>query len=393
MRVPVSQSAVGVALTAGLALLLRASLIDGQSLDLEAYQAWLDFIRANGGFHALEFEFSNYAPLFTYVLVVGSYLPDIVGDNVILKGASIASDFVCAYFVLRIVARRGGNQLMPVSAFALVLFAPTVLLNGAHWGQTDMVTTAALVACLWFVLDGKPFAAMVAFGIALAFKQQALFLGPFLLLLAFKRVIPWRHFLAVPVIYIVSIIPAALAGRSIWNLLTIYERQASDRDDLTLEAPSAWQWIPENHADILGRLALIWGISVVLLLTLLVAALPFELTQARLVALATASVLVTPFVLPRMHDRYFFAADVLSIVLVFFVPRLFAVALLVQLASLFSYWPTHFNGELIPLHYVAFANLAAIVLLLVWMAREIISDQTRSGAAGPAPGGTLGAAR
>ena len=357
--------------------MLRASLIDGESLDLEFQQRWLDFIREHGGFHALEFDFSSYTPFYSYTLLLGTYLPDAIGDHVILKGATIVSDFVCAFFVYEIVRRVRGNGLLPATAFAIVLFAPTVVLNGAHWGQTDMIWTAGIVASLAFLLGGRNVAAMVAFGFALAVKQQAVFFIPFLVVLALKRVIPWRHFLIVPAVYVVSIIPALIAGRSLWNLLTIYWTQSEQTENshyLTKNAPNVYEWIPETHAEVFARPALIWGGSVVLLLTLLVAALPFELTRQRIIALATASVLFTPFVMPRMHDRYFFAADVLSIVLAFSVPRLFPVALLVQLGSLFSYLPYLFDVEPIPLTYVALGNLAAIALLFVWLAREIASE-------------------
>jgi Gpi18-like mannosyltransferase len=356
---PRAQSAIGIAVAAVLALALRAALVDGQTLDLEFQQDWLDFIRANGGFHALEFDFSSYTPIYSYTLLVGTYLPDAIGDNVILKGATILADFVCAAFVFDIVRRVRGDALMPATAFAVVLFAPTVVLNGAHWGQTDMLWTSALVASLAFLLRGRNVAAVIAFGVALAVKQQAVFFAPFLLVLALKRVIPWRHFLLVPAVYLVSIVPTLLAGRSLWNLVTIYWRH---------------EWLSESHAEVLARPALIWGGSVVLLLTLLVAALPFRLTPERMIALATASTLLTPFVMPRMHDRYFFAGDVLSIVLAFAVPRLFPVALLVQLASLFSYLPYLFDVEPIPLEVVALGELAAVTLLFAWLAREIASD-------------------
>ena len=176
-----------------------------------------------------------------------------------------------------------------------------------------------------------------------------------------------------------SIIPALLAGRSLWNLLTIYRSQSEETENsqyLTKNAPNVYEWFSESHAEVLARPALVWGGSVVLLLTLLVAALPFQLTRPRIIALATASTLLTPFVMPRMHDRYFFAADVLSIVLAFTVPRLFVVALLVQLASLFSYLPYLFDVEPIPLEYVALGELAALTLLFVWLAREIASDMS-----------------
>ena len=56
-----------------------------------------------------------------------------------------------------------------------------------------------------------------------------------------------------------------------------------------------------------------------------------------LVSLALLSVLFPPFFLPGVHERYFFAADVLSVVYAFYVPRKWVVPLLIQFASVFAY--------------------------------------------------------
>ena len=44
-----------------------------------------------------------------------------------------------------------------------------------------------------------------------------------------------------------------------------------------------------------------------------------------------------PFLLPHMHDRYFFAADILSLILAFTAAEYFIAAVLVQFASLLGY--------------------------------------------------------
>ena len=65
----------------------------------------------------------------------------------------------------------------------------------------------------------------------------------------------------------------------------------------------------------------------------------YELDAERIVTAAVVFVLLVPFVLPGMHERYFYLADVLTVVLAFYRPRLWYVPLLVQAASLLSYLP------------------------------------------------------
>ncbi len=48
---------------------------------------------------------------------------------------------------------------------------------------------------------------------------------------------------------------------------------------------------------------------------------------------------MTPYLLPKMHDRYFLAADLCSIVLAFVVPRLWWVPVSLQIGSGLAYVP------------------------------------------------------
>ena len=260
---------------------------------------------------------------------------------------------------------------MPLIAFGVILFTPTVFINSAYWGQTDMLWVAALVAATYYLLVDRSLLALVLVGIAFAVKQQPVFLGPFLLVLVLKRKFPWWYFLAIPVVYGITIAPAVLEGRSPIALAKVYLEQADKYTQLTLNAPTVYQWLPEVRAGSLARPGAIWGAFVLALLVLAVVAYLPRLTPTLLLALATASVLTTPYVLPRMHERYFFAADVFTIILAFYVPKLVPVALIVQLVSFFSYWPFLFEEEPVPEELLAFFELIAIVSLLAWIAVQI----------------------
>ena len=44
-----------------------------------------------------------------------------------------------------------------------------------------------------------------------------------------------------------------------------------------------------------------------------------------------------PYLLPKMHDRYFFVADIMTLTLAFVIPRLWVTAPLFQVGSLLAY--------------------------------------------------------
>jgi hypothetical protein len=78
-----------------------------------------------------------------------------------------------------------------------------------------------------------------------------------------------------------------------------------------------------------------------------------------------------PYVLPKMHDRYFFAADVMAIVYAFFFPRYFFIPILVILTSVFSYGPFLFGVEIVPLPLLAVVPTITILFLFNHLARTI----------------------
>ena len=85
-----------------------------------------------------------------------------------------------------------------------------------------------------------------------------------------------------------------------------------------------------------------------------------------LVELAYISAVIIPFFLPRMHDRYFFIADVLSLTVFFFDRRKWYVPVITQIASLNCYSYYLFGGKLIlPYNYATIALGVAIALTII----------------------------
>jgi Gpi18-like mannosyltransferase len=347
-----------------LAGLLRFSLREFESGDYRSFVGpWYEFIVENGGFLALKYKFSNYAPLYWYMLTAASYLWAGLPHLVAVKLISISFDFVCAAFVYRLVRLQYPHGLTPLGAFFAVLFAPTVVLNSSFWGQVDVVYTTGVVASVYFLAARREAAAFVAFGLALAFKQQAVFLAPVLLILLLRRSVSWKSFLLIPAMYAACLLPAWALGHPLDDLLTIPFQQADYYHDLTKNAPNLYQWLPNKLYDMLYPAGIVWAAAVVGLFILGAYRSRAPLTSGRVVQLATFSVVLLPFVLPKMHERYFFPADVLSIVFAFYFPQYFYVPVLVGLMSFLSYTPFLFQTEIIPLPWLAFAPLLTLVIL------------------------------
>ena len=98
------------------------------------------------------------------------------------------------------------------------------------------------------------------------------------------------------------------------------------------------------------------------------------LTPAVQLKIALVFVLVIPFLLPDMHERYFYLADVISIVYAFYFPRAFYIALIMQLCSLLSYAPYMLGHEVVSLALVAVAVLLIAILALADLVLTLYPD-------------------
>ncbi len=346
-----------------LALLLRITLRSFRSNDAEIITGWYRDIQAKG-FPALKDGVANYPPLYLYVLYLISVVFPGMWEILAIKLPSIIVDFICAWFVFRIVKLKYPAGPIPLFAFLAILFAPTIVLNGSFWGQIDILYVAALVACFYFILKEKPWAGCLAFGIAFAIKAQSIFLGPFLLILLLKRKIPWPALLIIPAVYLLLVIPVWISGGSFLDLMSIYLSQANQYNHLTSAAPNLYTWIPNSFYDYFLPAGILFGVSVSLFYVLTAYKSRVLLTPRLMIQLALGSLLLVPFFLPKMHDRYFFPADVLSILYGFYLPEYFFIPVLVNLTSFFAYQHFLFNMDTIPSGILAVVLFGVIVFVI-----------------------------
>ncbi|MCK9520090.1 MAG: glycosyltransferase 87 family protein [Dehalococcoidia bacterium] len=322
------------------ALLWRLPMLSFESGDYGSFLSpWYDHIREQGFATAMGERFADYTPPYLYLLALATHLP--FSKIVDIKAISLPFDVLLAAAVMFVVRERSPSRTLSVAVYAAVLFAPTVVWNGARWGQCDAIFTSFVVLSLLFLLRNRAGLSLLMLGIAFAFKGQAAFVVPAYLVLTLKGRIPLRAWLLSPLPYFVAIIPAWYFGRPFWELVTNYVDQARLYKTLVLGAPNIYQWLP--NAAFLHDHAFKLAAAIIALAMVAVAHPRLRPGNRETVVLATMFALLCPFVMPRMHDRYFFVADVLSIAYVFYVPRRWFLPVLVITASTFSYWP-YLNG-------------------------------------------------
>ncbi|BAY26211.1 hypothetical protein NIES2100_60250 [Calothrix sp. NIES-2100] len=324
------------------AVIIRWVCVPNKSVDYKYFLSpWYDFIADNGGFSALKYGFADYTPPYLYWILIAATLLSGLPKILAIKLFAMSVDFLCAFLTYKIVKLKYPTGNMGMLAFLAVILSPTVIYNSALWGQCDVIYTTGLIASIYFLSIHKQIPALVSFGVAVSFKFQAMFLTPLLLIMVVKKRISWYLLTLIPLVYLALMLPAWFAGRPISELLLVYFNQANKYKELAKNSPNLYQWISNDFYNIVVPIGLSLTVAAILLLAYLVYKSRLEITQDRLIHLATISVLFMPYILPKMHERYFYPADILSIIFAFYFPQYRWVAIAVQMSSLFSYIGTH----------------------------------------------------
>lgn len=314
------------------------------SPDITVFEGvWYDHFIDVGRIDAFKDIFYNYQPPLLYLIDITT-LFRFVPKEISIKTISIIFDFFAAFGVYRVVELRFPKNYQKWTGFFATLLLPTVFIESSMWGQSDIIYTCFLIWSLYFLMKKNNALAILSFSVAFAFKLQAVIFIPIFVLLLFKKKFPFWMFFIVPIVYFISVVPAWLAGSPLDKLLTIYFTQFNTYYSLSMRAPNLYIFInPGNSFDLIVRIGLAITFLVVLIY-LLLRILKFKDLSAESLCLDAAMLTIfIPFLLPKMHERYFFAGGLFLLVLAFFNRKLIWAAVLSQASSIISFIP-YFSG-------------------------------------------------
>lgn len=326
---------------------------------------WYETLVSQGGWNALGTPFTNYSPPYSYMLAFASLFREFIAPLTAVKLIPIAFDVMGAAIVYKIVHIHHTNDSVPLLAASTYFAAPTVILNSSYWGQVDSLYAVFILACVYFLLTARHALAWISLGISFAVKAQAAFIAPLFLVLLLQKRIRWRGLAWMPAIYILSALPVILLGRSALDAFTVYLSQSGTYETLSRNAPNVYMFVPQDWYSVMLPAGVIlagsgmaaWAVS-----SAKYSAPAF--INKNIAFHALVSIALTPFLLPKMHDRYFYAADVLSIVVAFIDPKLWFVPFLFQAVSLPGYAVFLFDGSQTLIYAAAVLNTLTIAFLL-----------------------------
>lgn len=291
----------------------------------------------------------DYTVLYQYFVFLISRLP--LDPVVLYKLLSLSFEALLAYSSASLACladqkKKGSPRYNAVFLAALIL--PTVFLNGAVWAQCDAAYASLALLGVLLILRDHPHAGCASLAISLCLKLQAVFILPVCLLLLIWRRLSIRHALTALLTMGLASVPALLFGKGIKGVLGVYLYQMGEYKQLVLDAPTVYQLIPggglipDAAASSIGVLLAACAMCALLYL----GAINRRGSAALAVDVCFALVICIPFLLPHMHERYFFLADILSIVYAAIHPRRIYAPAIVLLCSLNGYCAYLFHAPL-----------------------------------------------
>lgn len=386
-------------------MLARVSMLDYVTADYVSFlSGWTKMFR-EGGFSMLAQNVGDYNLLYQYILLLIS--KSSLYDLYLIKYVTVIFDYLLALAMMRAAGHFGGRKAaLPV--FLLMMVLPTTLLGGACWGQCDSVYAFFVVTSLYMLATDRPTRSAICLSVAFAFKLQTIFVFPVVLLGLLHKKFNWRHALAFFAAYIVTMVPALLAGRPFMDALSVYANQSMGQyyDRLTYNAPNLYLFFPMmefassqeftwmryiegiDGKGLNGYLdpalfpdlqhAALYACVILVLIAVIYWLMHWrEVTMDMMLDMALFFAIFLPFVMPKIHERYFYQADMLSMLYAVRHPRRRFMPLLVAGASLMSYVPYLMRQRPVDERYLALMMFAALVIV----ARDLLTGMRANRAA------------
>ena len=376
---------------AAVTMLARVSMLDFVTADYISFLTkWVDMFR-EGGFPMLAENVGDYNLLYQYFLLMVSKAP--LHDLYLIKLLTVLFDYLLALAMMRAAGRFAGEKAaLPV--FLTVMALPTALLDGACWAQCDSVYVFFIVMSLYFLATDRPMRSAVFLSVAFAFKLQTIFFFPVVLLGLIHKKYRLRDALAFFAAYIVTMLPALIAGRPFFDALSVYANQSMGQyyDRLSYNAPNLYLFFPMlelassqeftwmRYIDGIDykatnpyltealmpalQSAALYACIILTLIAVIYWLIHYrEVTRDMTLDLALFFAIFLPFVMPKIHDRYFFMADMLSVLYAARYKNRRFMPVLVIGASLMCYMPYLTRQRPVDERWLALMMLAALVLV------------------------------
>lgn len=329
-------------------LVIRIVLLDKRTGDFNSFLNKWYTIYYNDGFKALGQSIGDYTPAYNYYLWFLSLFRIEPGSDQLvhaIKYLPISFDYLIAVYSGLIVYHiTEKNKLKSILTYGLVLFGLTVFINSALWGQCDSIYASFVVMSFYYYLKEHHRTSAIMLGVAFAFKLQTIFVIPFFVVMFLRRKVNLKYIVWIPIVYILFALPACIAADNFFDrfaqIWTVYFNQSvNSYKQLALNCSTLYSLIFTNFKEeqYISAFSVPFALVTIGIFVFFIYRSKEEFSDKTLVKIFTLFLMLTPFVLPHMHDRYYYIADVVIMIYVVLNPKKFYLAFLAIITSMIGY--------------------------------------------------------
>ena len=169
---------------------------------------------------------------------------------------------------------------------------------------------------VYYLMDKKQIKSMVFFGLGLAFKLQVVFILPLFGFAWFRKSFKLRYFLIAFAVLFLTFVPLWIGGAQFATPFIPYGRQVGGyTSSINLNSTNMYAFFTLNNqaynesTKLLSTFGMVLTVAVSFALISVLSFRRVKVTPKSLFTVATFSVILVPFVMPHMHDRYFYLAE------------------------------------------------------------------------------------
>lgn len=337
---------------------------------------WYNQLQEYGGLQGIAEYDGNYNYAYIFLLALLTYIP--IPGAVSIKLFHIAFDFIGA-ILAGLIAKKVHSGGVNTFAFgySFVFLSPLVMLNSAYWGQCDFIYTSFLLWAIYLLIKEKYTWSFLIYGIALSFKLQAIFIIPlFILVYALNKKFSVVNFLMIPVGFLFSSLPGMIcSGKGIGGLIDIYFGQIKQEQSLALNFPNIYYWISSNHYDLYVKIGICLVAVIFVFGGFYLLKKKAYLSEDQILALGMWCILCVVYFCPKMHERYGFAAEILSIIWVIGHKKWIWYPIVMNTIVLFSYFTILYGYNLFSFQNMAVVNVITFIFFSIYLFSDIKSKE------------------
>lgn len=332
---------------------------------VECLLPWYSDLKASGSLHGLAEYKGDYNMPYVTLLYILTWIP--VQPIISIKMASILFDYLLAFLVMAMVREASPvekKNLYGLAAFGLVLLNPVAVINSGYLAQCESIWSFLGLFAFWLVYKRHPSLGMLFFGFAMSVKPQGIFILPLILIYYFKeKKSSFLNLLWVPAGIQLACIPAIIGGCGFDVFIRTFSRQMGSYPYVYYYYPNIWTYFQEAPYYVFGKVAIFSAFAVLLLFAVLYVRNRKDAVFQNMLLYITWTEMTCAMILPCMHERYNYLAEIMIAACAIRGKRYRLPALLLILASVQCYGQSYLGWPWVSHYALAACNIAVYLYL------------------------------